>query len=91
MSINWASEKYATLVDWSSQIQGCDANHVLLSDTSKIWLTGEGLPQWICLHFNNIPENDKHGLVFKSIGNWLEIFCTSILSFVEPQNRHKCI
>jgi hypothetical protein len=47
---NWASvECGAKLVGFSSQIKGGEAANVLHPKISQLWLSEEGVPQWICI------------------------------------------
>ena len=66
--INWASLEMGTaLVDFSSEVIGCEAINVLDARISKIWLTCEGLPQWLCLSLANVhPEGQN--IVIRTIG-----------------------
>ena len=59
----------AKLVDYSSEIAGCEAQNVLL-DHSNLWLTEPGFPQWVCVSLEDIE--DKENTVVKTIGfnNW---------------------
>ncbi len=65
--MNWASSKDgATLVDVSSELEGCPASNVLNDDLSTIWLSEEGFPQWLCISlakFEHIPN-----LVIRTVG-----------------------
>ena len=44
-----SSELGARLVDHSSQVHGCEASHVLTGPLQQLWLSEEGLPQWLCI------------------------------------------
>jgi hypothetical protein len=71
MSINWASKTIGTkVVDYSSNIKGCSADNVLDDNISKIWLSEEGLPQWISLSLQTIEVSRQYQLpvVIRSIG-----------------------
>jgi hypothetical protein len=41
---------------------------VLEADLGRIWLSEGGSPQWVSLKFDGIPEQDRKGLVFRTIG-----------------------
>ena len=66
--INWAqSETGTTLINFSSQVYGCEAENLLNPDIDKIWLTEEGfnLPHWICL---KLDEDKAKGAEIRTIG-----------------------
>lgn len=64
---NYATElEGANLIDFSSEQEGCNANHVLDPHLSNIWLSEEGLPQWLCISLDGV--NEKRDLVIRSIG-----------------------
>ncbi|KAJ1426280.1 hypothetical protein B484DRAFT_480161 [Ochromonadaceae sp. CCMP2298] len=55
--MNWASTHLgASLVDCSSQLVGCEAEHVLQNDLSRLWLSGEGAPQWLCISLQQVAQ-----------------------------------
>jgi hypothetical protein len=65
--MNWATHIYgAVIVSSSSEIKGCEASNILDDDISKIWLSEEGIPQWICISLENIT--DINNVVIKTIG-----------------------
>jgi hypothetical protein len=65
--MNWANHIYgAVIVSSSSEIKGCEASNILDDDISKIWLSEEGIPQWICISLENIT--DINNVVIKTIG-----------------------
>lgn len=67
MPVNLASESLgAKLVDFSSEIKNCVAANVLNTDLSKLWLTEEGLPQWICISLSDLAN--KSDVVIRTIG-----------------------
>ena len=67
MSVNWASAELGTsLVDFSSQVNDCEAQNVLESSMNSIWLTEEGLPQWFCLSLQNIQKS--RDVVIRTVG-----------------------
>ena len=67
MSINWATDELgASLVDYSSEVPGCEAENILSNTISTIWLSDEGLPQWICLSLHQIMN--IRNIVLRSIG-----------------------
>jgi hypothetical protein len=48
--MNWASYEWgATISSFSSQVEGCEASNLLISDSASIWLSQQNLPQWICV------------------------------------------
>lgn len=64
---NYASKgEGAKLVDFSSELEGCDACHVLDPNLANIWLSEEGLPQWLCISLDGV--RDKRDLVIRTIG-----------------------
>lgn len=67
LSTNYASlNEGAKLVDFSSELEGCDAAHILDPHLPNIWLSEEGLPQWLCISLDGIKE--KRDLVIRTIG-----------------------
>lgn len=65
--MNYAnSENGICLVDCSSEILGCEAHHVLDEKINTIWLSDEGLPQWLCLSLVNIYN--VRNIVIRTIG-----------------------
>jgi len=49
----------AQLVDFSSELEGCEACHVLNELTSSIWLSNdESSSQWLCLSLLNLVHNN---------------------------------
>ena len=67
MTTNYASAvEGGKLVDFSSELEGCNATHVLDPQLSNIWLSEEGLPQWLCISLDGIK--DKRDLVIRTIG-----------------------
>ena len=66
-SLNYASvSEGAKLVDFSSELEGCSATHVLDPQLPNIWLSEEGLPQWLCISLDGV--RDKRDLVVRTIG-----------------------
>lgn len=64
---NWASVEHGVrLVDFSSQVEECDADHVLDNSLNTIWLTKEGLPQWLC--FSLLDATQLQELQIKTVG-----------------------
>jgi hypothetical protein len=60
MSLNWASKACgAKIVDFSSEVEGCEAMNVVDPQLSNIWLTDEKSPQWLCLSLNGNFEGQK--------------------------------
>ncbi|KAJ1427476.1 hypothetical protein B484DRAFT_397192 [Ochromonadaceae sp. CCMP2298] len=56
--MNWASAVLgARLVDFSSEVAGCEAQNVLEDSPSTIWLSQKGSPQWFCI---SLQEPAKH-------------------------------
>jgi hypothetical protein len=51
--MNWAAAG-ASVVSYSSEVPGCEAYHVLDSDPSTIWLSEDGLPQWLCISLKGL-------------------------------------
>lgn len=67
MSTNWANHILgAKLIDFSSEIVGCEAENVLDNDISSIWLTDDGIPQWLCLSLSEIRASKD--IVIRTIG-----------------------
>lgn len=54
------------MVDYSSQVEGCDAANVLDEKISNIWLSENGAPQWLCISLAN--TTDKDNVVLRSVG-----------------------
>lgn len=55
--MNWATLSCgAAVVSVSSEVAGCEAHHVLTDDVSQIWLSDTGIPQWICISLQSIPN-----------------------------------
>ena len=75
-SVNWASSTLgAQLVDFSSELEGCEACHVLNELTSSIWLSNdESSSQWLCLSLLNLVHNNgqyhdiKQDVVVRTVG-----------------------
>ena len=66
-AINWASsDAGARLIDFSSEIEGCEAENVLNPKLNSIWLTEEGLPQWFCLSLSGIQN--VRDVVIRTVG-----------------------
>ena len=66
--INWANrETGTTIINYSSQVFGCEAENLLNPAINKIWLTDEGfnLPHWICF---KLDENKAKGIEITTIG-----------------------
>ena len=64
---NWASIEHGVrLVDFSSQVEECEAEHVLDTAVNSIWLTKEGLPQWLC--FSLLDASKLQELQIKTVG-----------------------
>lgn len=60
MSLNWASKACgAKIVDFSSEVEGCEATNVVDPQLPNIWLTDEKSPQWLCLSLNGNFEGQK--------------------------------
>lgn len=67
MSINWATNDYgARLIDFSSEIEGCEASNVLDSHLPHIWLSEEGVPQWLCISLGELE--DKRNICIRTVG-----------------------
>lgn len=67
MTLNYSTQSEgAKLVDFSSELDGCHACHVLDPHLADIWLSEEGLPQWLCISLDGIK--DKRDLVIRTIG-----------------------
>ena len=41
-----------SLIDCSSELIACESSHVLTDDPHKLWLSDEGLPQYLTFEFN---------------------------------------
>ena len=75
-SVNWATSTLgAQLVDFSSELEGCEACHVLDELTSSIWLSNdESSSQWLCLSLLNLVDNNgqyrdmKQDVVIRTVG-----------------------
>ena len=66
MSINYASK--GKLVDFSSEIVDCDAANVLNTENvSSLWLSEEGIPQWLCISFAELSLVNPN-LTIQTIG-----------------------
>jgi hypothetical protein len=62
---NWASSDLgATIVDVSSESTNCPGTSVLDWTASSVWLTDEGLPQWISLSLKNLNSD----IVIRTVG-----------------------
>ena len=60
MSLNWASKDCgAKVIDFSSEVEGCEACNVIDPLLSNIWLTDEKPTQWLCLSLNGNYEGQK--------------------------------
>lgn len=68
MAFNWAgAEAGSNIVDFSSEVEGCEAFNVQVADHSSIWLTkNDSLPQWLCLSLANVFTTED--LVLRTIG-----------------------
>jgi hypothetical protein len=67
MSINWATYDFgARLIDFSSEIEGCEASNVLDSHLPHIWLSEEGVPQWLCISLGELE--DKRNICIRTVG-----------------------
>jgi hypothetical protein len=65
--MNYANYDYGVrLVDYSSEMIDCEANNVLDNKMNTIWLSGEGLPQWLCLSLVNL--HNVRNIVLRTIG-----------------------
>ena len=61
MAENWANAlNGAHIVDVSSEIEGCLAENALNNQLNSIWLTEEGLPQWICISLAKVTLNNNN-------------------------------
>ena len=61
MAENWANSlNGAHIVDVSSEIEGCLAENALNNQLNSIWLTEEGLPQWICISLAKVKINNNN-------------------------------
>lgn len=68
MSINWASSSLgAKLVDFSSEVQGCEAANVLEFNLPQLWLSEEGVPQWLCISLASVKA-DRRNECIRTIG-----------------------
>lgn len=66
MSINYASR--GKLVDFSSENIDCDAANVLNTENvSSLWLSEEGIPQWLCISFTELALTNPN-LTIQTIG-----------------------
>lgn len=65
--MNWATfDLGAKVIDVSSEIETCNASNVLDPHLPSIWLTEDGLPQWLCISLANVTlQKDK---VIRTIG-----------------------
>lgn len=62
---NWASSDLgATIVDVSSESSNCPGTSVLDWTASSVWLTEEGLPQWISISLKNLSSD----IVIRTVG-----------------------
>jgi len=68
MSFNWAStEAGAKIVDFSSEVVGCEAANVQSADHSSIWMSrNDSLPQWLCLSLADVFTTED--LVLRTLG-----------------------
>lgn len=60
------AQQGAEVIGTSSEVAGCEAGHILTDDLSQIWLSEDGIPQWICLSLFNIPHQEDTAI--RSIG-----------------------
>jgi hypothetical protein len=49
-------------------VNGCPADNMLNSNLPSIWLTEEGLPQWVCISLQHMKEPDGEAVVVRSVG-----------------------
>lgn len=55
--MNWASENFgAKIVSVSSEVPGCEASNLLDPSPERLWLSEDGLPQWVCVSLENLSE-----------------------------------
>lgn len=55
--MNFANPLFgAKVISSSSEVPGCSAEHVLSEDLSKIWLSEEGIPQWLCISLQDLSN-----------------------------------
>jgi len=66
MSINYAAQ--GKLVDFSSEVVDCDAANVLNTENiSSLWLSEDGIPQWLCISFAELSQKNPN-LTIQTIG-----------------------
>lgn len=55
--MNWAAADLgAVVISCSSELPGCEAKNILDNDLSKIWLSEDGIPQWISMSLHSISQ-----------------------------------
>lgn len=71
---NWATATLgAKLIDFSSDIKGCEAENILEPNLPDIWLTEHTLPQWVCISLADVHQNvtrelQSNDLIIRTVG-----------------------
>ena len=66
--MNWATEAAGATIDsFSSQVSGCEAEHVLSPSLSSIWLSEDTLPQFLVISLKNTSAS-KEDIIIRSVG-----------------------
>jgi len=69
MAVNWATASLgATLVDCSSETESNEAYNILDPRPAKLWLSSEGLPQWLSISLLSLKDIDKRSICIRTIG-----------------------
>jgi hypothetical protein len=69
MSVNWATSSLgASLVDCSSETNSNEAVNILDPRPAKLWLSSEGLPQWLSISLLGLKDIDKRSICIRTIG-----------------------
>ena len=68
--MNWACEKLgAKIVDFSSEIEGCEAYNILVDNLQDIWLSEDSTPQWTCISLAKINVDLEYSQMFDGSNN----------------------
>ena len=69
MAVNWATASLgASLVDCSSETETNEALNILDPRPAKLWLSSEGLPQWLSISLLGLKDIDRRSVCIRTIG-----------------------
>lgn len=69
MAVNWATGSLgATIVDCSSELESNEACNILDPRPAKLWLSSDGLPQWLSISLTGLKDIDKRSVCIRTIG-----------------------